>query len=72
MKRKPSPETVADPQVLAAAQKFVFDAKPPATFQCRVCSEPGASEATEGLCWVCRRLKVSAWREVEIQMPLNE
>jgi hypothetical protein len=24
------------------------------------------------LCWVCRRLKISAWREIEQQMPTQE
>jgi hypothetical protein len=24
------------------------------------------------LCWVCRRLKISAWREIEQQVPLSE
>ena len=73
MKSKSSPETpVVDAQLMESAKKFVFDSKPPATFKCRVCNEPGATDATEGLCWVCRRLKVSAWREIEVQMPMNE
>ena len=73
MKRKNSPENpVVDPQLMKSAKRFVFDAKPRATFKCRVCEEPGASDETEGLCWVCRRLKVSAWREIEVQMPPNE
>ena len=28
--------------------------------------------AGEPLCWVCRRLKISAWREIEQQMPMQE
>jgi hypothetical protein len=24
------------------------------------------------LCWVCRRLKISAWREIEQSMPIQE
>ena len=57
---------------MESAKKYVFDAKPAKTFRCRVCDEPGASDESEGLCWVCRRLKVSAWREIETQMPMNE
>jgi hypothetical protein len=32
---------------------------------CRICNSPGASTKNDGLCWVCRRLKISAWRDVE-------
>jgi hypothetical protein len=28
--------------------------------------------AAEPLCWVCRRLKISAWREIDQQMPAQE
>ena len=28
--------------------------------------------AGEPLCWVCRRLKISAWREIEQQLPMQE
>ncbi len=57
---------------MEAAKQFVFDPKPRPTFQCLVCSGPGATDDSEGLCWVCRRLKISAWREIEVQMPMNE
>ncbi len=31
---------------------------------------PGASKRNEMLCWVCRRLKISAWKDVEkISLP---
>jgi hypothetical protein len=33
--------------------------------KCRVCGSHGASKRFEMLCWVCRRLKISAWRDVE-------
>ena len=32
---------------------------------CRVCGSTGASRKDDMLCWVCRRLKISAWRDVE-------
>jgi len=50
----------------------VFEPSPPQTYRCRICGESGASDESDGLCWVCRRLKISAWREVEQQMPLSE
>lgn len=38
--------------------------------RCRVCGNPGASKRNDMLCWVCRRLKISAWKDVEkISLP---
>lgn len=65
-------EQIIDPRVLDSARAAAFEAKPVRTFPCRICSEPGASEQSEGLCWVCRRLKISAWRDVEIQAPMSK
>jgi len=39
---------------------------------CVVCGEQCAPTSTEGLCWVCRRLKLSAWRDTDTQMPAQE
>lgn len=71
---KPGPleEPIIDPRVLDAARKTAFEPNPTRTFPCRICSEPGASEQSEGLCWVCRRLKISAWRDVEVQIPMSK
>ena len=66
-KRRDLPDIV-DPKLLASAKKVVFEPSIRKTFDCKVC----ASQESEGLCWVCRRLKISAWREVEMQLPLNE
>jgi hypothetical protein len=69
----PTQETrVVDPALLESARKNVFEPRPLKTFACRVCSSDGATEQSDGLCWVCRRLKISAWREIEQQMPLSE
>jgi hypothetical protein len=40
--------------------------------KCSVCGAETASTGSELLCWVCRRLKISAWREIEQQMPVQE
>ena len=40
--------------------------------RCTVCNEECAPNSTEGLCWVCRRLKLSAWRDSDTQMPAQE
>jgi len=37
-----------------------------------VCGGECAPTSTEGLCWVCRRLKLSAWRDSDSQIPAQE
>ena len=63
---------IVDPKIAEEAQRIVFEPKARKTYECRVCSDPTASDESEGLCWVCRRLKISAWREIESQMPMSE
>ena len=63
--RSVNEELVVDPKLLQSAQDIVFEPKPLKTFACQVCGSEGATTQSEGLCWVCRRLKISAWREVE-------
>jgi len=43
-----------------------------ATGQCVVCGSEVAPFSTENLCWVCRRLKISAWRDNENQSAIQE
>jgi len=50
----------------AAPDKLLKDTK------CVVCGEECAPNSAEGLCWVCRRLKISAWRDADHQMPAQE
>jgi len=40
--------------------------------RCTVCGEDCAPNSSEGLCWVCRRLKSSAWRDTDAQLPAQE
>jgi hypothetical protein len=40
--------------------------------KCSVCGGQTTTVGSEPLCWVCRRLKISAWREIEQQMPVQE
>ena len=35
--------------------------------KCTVCGAECAPNSAEGLCWVCRRLKISAWRDSDQQ-----
>ncbi len=77
MKKRISPKSpgrhdVIDPALLASAKRTVFKPTPPPTFPCKVCGEKGATEHSDSLCWVCRRLKISAWRDIEQHIPLSE
>ncbi|HCC58200.1 MAG TPA: hypothetical protein DEQ47_13265 [Solibacterales bacterium] len=51
---------------------FVAEDKPRPVQKCSVCGASGSEDHGESLCWVCRRLKISAWRDVEQQMPAQE
>ena len=63
---------VIDPGVIDSVRSSVFEPTPVKRFPCRVCSTPGATERSDGLCWVCSRLKFSAWRDREAQVPTLE
>ena len=80
MKRKIAPKTepVVPPSLLEQAKRSVTTdrlTKPdPLTkvTKCLVCGGETTTLGNEPLCWVCRRLKISAWREIEQQMPVQE
>ncbi|HWD99328.1 MAG TPA: hypothetical protein VG345_09830 [Bryobacteraceae bacterium] len=74
MKRKTPPRTepVVAPEILAGARRPVDAGRQNPTARCVVCGAETSAEAAEQLCWVCRRLKISAWRDVEQQMPAQE
>lgn len=40
--------------------------------KCTVCGAETTPGSPEVLCWVCKRLKVSAWRDIEQQLPAQE
>ena len=75
-KREPLPvdAPVVQPEaasvVEAAAISLESRAKKPAG--CIICGEESAPISSEGLCWVCRRLKLSAWRDSDSQMSAQE
>ena len=74
MKRKHPPRTepVVAPEILEGAKRSIEAGRPKAPAKCVVCGAETAAESAEQLCWVCRRLKISAWRDVEQQMPAQE
>ena len=56
------PIPIPPPPPPVGADEF---ASPNNQLLCRVCGSLGASKKDDMLCWVCRRLKISAWKDVE-------
>lgn len=74
MRRKvqPKPEPVVPPEILEQAKKALSEDKLKKATACIVCGAESTDATPEPLCWVCRRLKISAWRDIEQQMPVQE
>jgi hypothetical protein len=78
MKKKSTAEPIVAPEILDLAKKSVESERAPLPKRCAVCrtlctplAGPSASD-DENLCWVCRRLKISAWREADQQVSAQE
>jgi len=77
MKKKPVAEPIVSPEILEMAKKSVNFDKPAAAKACAVCGAActpltGPQAEEDDLCWVCRRLKISAWRDSDQQMSAQE
>ena len=74
MKRKtpPKSEPVIAPEILEQAKQSIMTDKLKKSGKCSVCGAETSLGNGEPLCWVCRRLKISAWRDIEQQMPAQE
>jgi hypothetical protein len=74
MKRKPQPklEAVIPADLLQKAKLSISPDRLKKTVHCSVCGAETPVGVGEPLCWVCRRLKISAWREIEQPMPMQE
>jgi hypothetical protein len=78
MKKKPIAEPIISPEILEMAKKSVEAERRPVHKACGVCgatSTPLTGPHTSGeedLCWVCRRLKISAWRDSDQQLSAQE
>ena len=66
------PEIVVPEKLLEEAKRSIEADRVRKLVQCSVCGSDCAPNSTEGLCWVCRRLKLSAWRDSDSQMPAQE
>jgi formylmethanofuran dehydrogenase subunit E len=77
MKRKilPKEDAIVPVEILDTSRTFFVKDKIRTAMPCTVCgsetTEEQDRESNERLCWVCRRLKISAWRDSE-QMPAQE
>lgn len=76
MKRKKPVENepVVPAEILEQAKRSVQTDTLPRKAKCSVCSADCAplNSDEEKLCWVCRRLKISAWRDSDQQMSAQE
>lgn len=74
MKRKqpPLPDPVIEGELLESARKSIESDTLKRTSKCVVCGSDCAPNSVEGLCWVCRRLKISAWKESDQQVSAQE
>jgi len=66
MKKRPESDAqVSGPAIPPPSPESVEEFESGGRLRCRVCGSPGASKRHDMLCWVCRRLKISAWKDVE-------
>jgi len=75
MRRKPSikaVEPIVAPEILEQAKRSISPDKAKSVAKCAVCGAEVAEGTADELCWVCRRLKISAWHDIEQQMPAQE
>ena len=63
----PSSEPIIDQKLLDEAKRAIETDKLKRLSKCSVCGAACAPNSAEGLCWVCRRLKISAWRDSDQQ-----
>ncbi|MGA3203899.1 MAG: hypothetical protein ABSF12_15540 [Bryobacteraceae bacterium] len=75
-RESPSPGTpvaeTAPPDILIEARLAIEADRVKKPAGCIICGEESAPISTEGLCWVCRRLKLSAWRDSDTQISAQE
>lgn len=65
-------EVVIDKELLRKAKLALQSDHPRVATRCTICGSEAAPTSTENLCWVCRRLKISAWRDSDQQMAVQE
>ncbi len=71
-KKTPAADPVIAREILEKARQAAHPDTLPRASKCEVCGAECPPNPAEQLCWVCRRLKISAWHESEQQMPIQE
>ena len=72
-RKKPAKALVPATEALIAIPVETVTARPPAKRgKCVICGDEAAPFSEENLCWVCRRLKFSAWKDAENQPTVQE
>ena len=73
-KQPPVPEPVIAQEILELAKRASSAPTDKArrVAKCTVCGSDCSTTSNDQLCWVCRRLKISAWRDSDIQMNVQE
>jgi rubrerythrin len=59
---------VIDQALLDQAKRAIASDQISRVDKCTVCGAVCAPNSAEALCWVCRRLKISAWRDSDQQI----
>jgi hypothetical protein len=74
MRRKAQPglDPVVPTELLELAKRSISPDRLTKAAKCTVCGAEASDAGSEPLCWVCRRLKISAWHESEQQIPAQE
>ena len=72
MPKKPNPSAAAPKASKKPRRATPLQVQTRKAAPCVVCGAEVAPFSTEDLCWVCRRLKISAWRDVEGQAAMQE
>lgn len=71
-KAPPKPEPVVPAEILEQAKRSISEDRLKKVVKCSVCNAETTNVSPEPLCWVCRRLKISAWHEIEQPMSIQE
>jgi hypothetical protein len=72
--KKIGDDSVVSREILETAKRSLSSdrTQPAPAAKCVVCKDEVAPNSSEKLCWVCRRLKISAWRDSDHQIPMQE
>ena len=70
-KSVPAVEPIIAPEIMERAKRSLTGDLPQRPAKCTVCGSDCSFSSSEQLCWVCRRLKISAWRDADLQQPAN-